>query len=351
MRRKLLGLLAAALALGAGGFMIGCSLSAPRYRGPATDHFNGEKFVNPNGVHAQEGLKPLLKWYLHRDKGPFPARPDAPYGPKPPTRVGGGRVRLTFVNHASWLVQVDSLNLLLDPVWSERVSPFSWVGPKRTRPPGLRFEDLPPIDAVLISHNHYDHLDVPTLRRLLARGDRPQFFAGLGVDEFLKGEDIPNATGLDWWQSRPLPHGVTVVSVPAQHFSGRGLRDRDAELWTGFVLRTSAGNLYYAGDTGYGPHFQEIARREGPIRLALLPIGAYRPRWFMQPIHTSPADAVQAHLDLQARQSLGTHFGTFQLADDGLTEPVTDLHQALQAHSLPDSVFRAPTEGVGWELK
>ena len=124
MRRTLLGILAAALALGAGGFIIGCSLSAPRYRGPVTDHFNGEKFVNPNGVHAQEGIKPLLKWYLHRDKGPFPERPDAPYGPKPPARVGGGRARLTFVNHASWLVQVDSLNLLLDPVWSERVSPF-----------------------------------------------------------------------------------------------------------------------------------------------------------------------------------------------------------------------------------
>ncbi|GAA4371973.1 MBL fold metallo-hydrolase [Hymenobacter koreensis] len=335
--------------LAAAEFVVGCSLSAPRYSGPKSAHFNGEQFVNQGGVQAQEGMRPLLRWMLNRDKGEFPAQPDAPYGPKPPTRVGAGQLRVTFVNHGTFLLQFDSLNILTDPIWSERCSPFQWIGPKRLRPPGLRFDDLPPIDAVLISHNHYDHLDVPTLRRLAAR-DKPQVFAGLGVKAFLDKEGIPNATDLDWWQQQLLSKRAQVVSVPAQHFSGRGLRDRDATLWAGYVLRTSAGNVYYAGDTGYGAFFQEIGRRQGPIDLAILPIGAYRPQWFMQPIHISPAEAVKAFRDLGAKRGVATHFGTFQMADDGLLEPAIDLHHALREQQVPDSAFLVLKEGIGWEL-
>lgn len=349
-RRVFLGIVALLVLLAGGGFLIGCSISAPRYQGPVSAHFDGQQFQNAGGVHAQEGLGPLLRWQLHRAKGAFPARPDLPYGPKPPARVGFGKLRVTFVNHSTFLLQFDSLNVLTDPIWSERTSPYQWIGPKRLRPPGLRFEDLPKIDAVLISHNHYDHLDLNTLRRLAAR-DQPRIFAGLGVRAFLEKEHVANATDLDWWQRQPLSPTVQLVSVPAQHFSGRGLRDRDATLWTGFVLRTTAGPLYYAGDTGYGPHFKEIGRREGPIRLAILPIGAYRPIWFMQPIHTAPAEAVQAHLDLQTPRSIATHFGTFQLADDGLTEPVTDLRQALRAKQVSDSTFLVLEEGIGWQLQ
>ncbi|TGE13994.1 twin-arginine translocation pathway signal [Hymenobacter elongatus] len=330
--------------------MVGCSLSAPRYSGPRSDHFDGKQFRNIGGVRAQEGMKPLLKWMLHREKGPFPERPDLPYGPKPPTRVGPGELRVTFVNHGTFLLQVDGLNILTDPIWSERTSPYQWAGPKRLRPPGLRFDELPPIDVVLISHNHYDHLDVETLRRLAAR-DQPRIFAGLGVRQFLTEQGIPNATDMEWWQQLPLSPQIRLACVPAQHFSGRGLRDRDATLWAGYVLQTTAGNLYYAGDTGYGDFFRAIGQRFAPIRLAILPIGAYRPQWFMAPIHISPAEAVQAHLDLGARQSIGTHFGTFQLADDGLTEPTTDLRLALEKKEVPDSTFLVLPEGLGWHAR
>ncbi|WP_400192239.1 MBL fold metallo-hydrolase [Hymenobacter sp. B81] len=348
-RRLLFWMLGGLLVLAAGGLMVGCSLSAPRYQGPQSAHFNGKQFVNQGEVRAQDGLGPLLRWMLHRDKGPFPEQPNLPYGPKPPARVGRGQLRVTFVNHGTFLLQFDSLNVLTDPIWSERCSPFQWIGPRRLRPPGLHFDDLPPIDAVLISHNHYDHLDLPTLQRLFAR-DRPRVFAGLGVRALLEKEGIGGGVDMDWWQQQALRPGVQVQCVPAQHFSGRGLRDRDATLWAGYVLHTSAGRVYYAGDTGYGPFFGEIGRRAGPLELAILPIGAYRPQWFMQPIHVSPAEAVQALRDLGARRGVATHFGTFQMADDGRDEPVRDLRAALRRQQLPDSAFLVLPEGVGWQL-
>jgi L-ascorbate metabolism protein UlaG (beta-lactamase superfamily) len=323
-------------------------LAAPRYRGPVTDHFNGRTFVNQGGVKSSQGV---MKWLLHRDKGPWPENKftEVTYGPRPPARVGRGQLRVTFVNHGTFLLQFNSLNILTDPIWSQRCSPVQWTGPQRKRPPGLRFEDLPSIDAVLISHNHYDHLDLPTLRRLAAR-DQPLLVAGLGVKALLDKKGLPNTVELDWWQSRNLGHSVKLVCTPAQHFSGRGLRDKDAELWVSYALQTSNGPLYYAGDTGYGPHFRQIRERLGPIRLAILPIGAYRPQWFMAPIHVAPAQAVEALRDLGLPRGVATHFGTFQLADDGLTEPVEDLRKVLRQAQLPDSAFLVLPEGLGWQL-
>ncbi|KUG09358.1 MBL fold metallo-hydrolase [Solirubrum puertoriconensis] len=345
-RRIWLPLLAAVLVLAAGAVLVGCSLSAPRYKGPRSEHFNGKEFVNQPPVE-EKGFGGVLKWMFNRDKDEWPEQPNAFVGPPPARQVAAGKVRLTFVGHGTFLLQVDGLNILTDPIWSERCSPFSWIGPKRMRPPGLRFEELPRIDAVVISHNHYDHLDLPTLQRLAER-DKPLILVPLGVKKLLDEEGIANATELDWWQQRDLGQAMQAVCVPAQHFSGRGLSDRNATLWAGWVLRTKAGKLYYAGDTGYGPFLQEIARREGPIQLAILPIGAYKPQWFMEPIHMSPAQAVQAHRDLGAVRSVATHFGTFQMADDGLTEPVTDLRQAMQQQQVPDSAFVVLREGVGW---
>jgi len=318
-------LLLAAGALLTAPFAAAAFFSAPRYRGPLTDHFDGQRFRNRE--RGQHGAFAFFKWMLNRERGPWRQTENKPF-PKPPQRVGPGELRVTFVNHATLLIQIDGLNLLTDPIWSERASPVSFAGPKRFRPPGLAFEDLPPIDAVMLSHNHYDHLDLPTLRRLAAR-HRPRVFCGLGNGRLLKKEGIANLTDLDWGSSETLNDLVSITAVAAKHFSGRGVLDRDRTLWTGYVLRSPFGSVYFAGDTGFGRHFEEIGREYGPIRLACLPIGAFRPIWFMSPVHISPAEAVKAHELLGAQTSLAIHFGTFALGDDGQTEPVDELKKVL----------------------
>src|SRR5437588_11149750 len=217
------------------------------------------------------------------------------------------------------------MNILTDPIWSERTSPISSVGPRRHRPPGIRFEDLPPIDLVLVSHNHYDHLDVPTLRRLSGA----PILTPLGNAALMRRHGI-SASELDWWQTK----GIATL-VPAQHFCSRGLTDRDRNLWGGFVISSPFGNVYFAGDSGSGEHFAQISKRFQPIRLALLPIGAYLPRWFMKPVHIDPAEAVEAHAVLGAATSVAIHFGTFHLGDDGLETPVRDLQRAIAAAGNP----------------
>jgi L-ascorbate metabolism protein UlaG (beta-lactamase superfamily) len=317
----LLGLLGATLAVG------GCVFAAAGYQGPPSDHFDGRVFHNEEPT-ARPATN-FLKWALHRRAGPWQEWTKAPPGPPPPTRVAGDDLRVTFINHATVLIQTAGLNVLTDPIWSDRCSPISWLGPKRVRPPGIRFEDLPPIDVVLISHDHYDHMDLPTLRRLDEKF-HPRFFTGLGNAAILKDGSVPSAHELDWWQSAPLAAGVTLTAVPAQHFSNRSLSDRNNTLWEGFVIQGPAGAIYFAGDTGYGPHFAEIRKRFGSIRLAMLPIGAYDPEWFMGMIHENPAQAVQAQRDLGASTAVAIHFGTFPLADDGQTEPLEALRVALQ---------------------
>jgi L-ascorbate metabolism protein UlaG (beta-lactamase superfamily) len=256
---------------------------------------------------------------------------------------------VTFVNHATVLIQTEGLNILTDPVWSERASPVSWAGPKRHRSPGLRFEDLPPIDVVLISHNHYDHLDVKTLVRLNTE-HRPHFMTGLGNRAFLEAHEISNILELDWWDAAKVSESLSVTCVPAKHFSGRGLRDRDATLWCGYVIEASAGNVYFAGDTGMGSHFVEIKDRLGPIRLALLPIGAYLPIWFMHPVHISPSQAIEVHNILNPTISMAIHFGTFALGDDGEFEPVLKLREALNNSSQSDSRFWVLGHGEGRDV-
>lgn len=330
-------------------FTKGCSLfSAPRYKGAKSDHFDGERFINQGEVRSA-GFGDVLRWQLTKDPRPWRRWTDAPYGAPPPERVGRGELRVTFVNHATTLVQVDGVNILTDPVWSERVSPVSFVGPKRVRPPGIRFEDLPPIDAVILSHNHYDHMDLPTLRRLGA-AHTPRFIAGLGNARFLQREGIANAGDLDWWQSVELRNGVKLTAVPAQHFSNRGLADRDGTLWVGFVIEGSEGYTYFAGDTGYGPHFEQIRARFGRPRLAILPIGAFAPEWFMAPVHISPAEAVKAHEVLGAGRSVAMHFGTFKLADDGEEEPVERLLEAREAARVEPDRFWVLGFGEGRDV-
>jgi L-ascorbate metabolism protein UlaG (beta-lactamase superfamily) len=224
------------------------------------------------------------------------------------------------------------MNILTDPIWSQRCSPFPFIGPSRHRPPGIRFDDLPPIDLVLVSHNHYDHLDAPTLRALKKRFHAPTLTplgnSALMARYGIKGHDM------DWWQTRQIS-SLNITLVPAQHFCARALSDRDATLWGGFVISGRAGDVYVAGDTGWGDHFAEIARRFPSIRLACLPIGAYLPRWFMKPAHIDPAEAVDAHKVLRASTSVAMHYGTFNLGDDGEMEPVDDLRRAIAANGNP----------------
>ena len=312
-----------------------------RWVGPRTDHFDGARFHNQATVE-HESAAGLVKWMLSREAGPW-RRVAAEPGPPPPERVTDG-VRVTFVGHATCLVQMDGLNLLTDPVWGERSSPVSWAGPRRFRPPGIRFDDLPPIDAVLLSHDHYDHLCAPTMTRL-AREHGPRVASGLGNGALLRRLGVTEAIELDWWESTPLDERVRATFVPAQHFSGRGVNDRDQTLWGGFVVEGPAGTVYFAGDTGMGPCFEQIRARFGPVDLALLPIGAYRPEWFMSRVHVSPSEAVEAARILEARTSVAIHFGTFRLADDGMDEPVEALETALDALGSGAPQFWVLNEG------
>jgi L-ascorbate metabolism protein UlaG (beta-lactamase superfamily) len=231
----------------------------------------------------------------------------------------------TFVNHSTVLLQQPGVNILTDPIWSRRCSPVSFAGPPRHRAPGIDFDRLPPIHIVLVSHNHYDHLDVPTLRRLASRaGGSTTFVAPLGVAQLLESHGISPVRELDWGDSLTLS-GMTVHSLPAFHFSGRGLFDRDRTLWCGYMIESDIGLVYFAADTGFGQHFSWIRDRFGPPRLALLPIGAYEPQWFMSPVHMNPDEALQAHHIIGARSSIAIHHGTFQLADESIDAPARRL--------------------------
>ena len=286
----------------------------------------------------RENLGDVVRWMASRDPGPWRAWTDVPPAPAPPVRVGAGEMRVTFVNHSTVLIQMDGVNVLTDPIWSERCSPVSFAGPRRVVPPGIRFEQLPPIDVVLVSHNHYDHMDLPTLRRL-ADEHRPRVIVPLGNRRTLGRRGVAGPKELEWWDSTRVQDVVTVHAVPAQHFSGRGLFDRDRALWAGFVVTGPAGAVYFAGDTGFGPHFEEIRKRLGAPRLALLPIGAYRPEWFMSRVHASPDEALAAHRILDAHTSVGIHFGTFRLADDGQDEPGERIEALLRDSEGPAPRF------------
>ena len=326
LRRRWRGPAAAMLAVA----LVACaSLSAPRYHGPPSDHFDGRRFHNPTPFKDRQ-IEDALRLEVHAlegKRGYWDGWQDLPTD-TPPTRVGAGMVRVTFVNHATVLIQTDSLNVLTDPIWSKRASPVSWYGPKRHRPPGVRFEDLPPIDLVVLSHNHYDHMDLPTLRRLVARF-HPRIVTGLGNAAYLASHGVPGAEDVDWWQSVPIRVGVRLTGVPAQHWSARSTRDKWRTLWLGFVLETPSDTVYFAGDTGFGEFFPEIRERFGAIRLAILPIAPARPRKAMAPRHMSAGDAVHAAAILGASTAMAVHFGTFQQGDDAEDEPVRALGAAL----------------------
>jgi L-ascorbate metabolism protein UlaG (beta-lactamase superfamily) len=310
----------------------------PGYRGAPSDHFDGRLFGNPH-AGAGKSFAEFWRWQRTRRPTQWPRWVENRARPALPEALRRGELALTFINHITFLLQYQGLNVLTDPVYSERVSPTQRLGPRRVRAPGLPFEQLPHIDVVLISHNHYDHLDLATLRRLDA-AHAPRFVTGLGNAPFLRDHGLDEVVELDWWE-RTQMRDLEVIFTPAQHWSGRGLRGRNRTLWGGFVVRVGSTQLFFAGDTGYSDHFTTIRQRFGPVDVALLPIGAYAPRWFMREQHMDPDDAVLAHLDLEAHLSIATHFGCFQLTDEGIDDPLEELAAARQRHAVPATGFKA----------
>lgn len=313
----------------------------------SSDHFDGERFFNP-WADTDKGFRDFLRWTLNGSRAKWPARVENGEYPPPPREVGEGEIAATYIGQASLLVQVAGSNILTDPIFSERASPFSWAGPKRARPPGVPLDALPRIDLVLLSHNHYDHMDLPSLEALQKRWS-PKIVTGLGNGSYLARNRIGDAVELDWWDSVDAKPELNVTYVPAQHWSSRSVLDRRRTLWGGHWIESTAGVVYFAGDSGYGPHFAEIRRRLGAPDVALLPIGAYEPRWFMAAQHMNPADAVQAHLDLGPALSVGMHFGTFQLTDEAIDAPLEALEAAKRERGIPAHAFRAP--GFGETLR
>ena len=320
----------------------------PYYSGPPSDHFDGLRFFNPDHPDTDRGLRDLLRWKLKETAAPWP-RSVPVRQTVPDARIAG--LRATIVGHASVLIQAGDLNVLTDPVWSDRASPLPFAGPRRVWAPGIAFESLPQIDAVLLSHNHYDHLDLATLRRLHIR-DSPLMVTPLGNDAILR-RAIPGVrvvTG-DWWDRIAIGKGGEVTILPAYHWSARTGRDRRMALWSGFMLSTGAGHSYFSGDTGYGNGriFHDVRRRIGRPDLALIPIGAYAPRWFMCAQHTDPNEAVQIMEDLEAVRAVGIHWGVFRLTDEHRDEPPELLRKALARRGIAEKLFPAGVPGLSYE--
>ena len=308
-----------------------------------SDHFDGSRFFNPTLPHGFEPSRRSVLKMMREPRQPWPVWVENKGVPRLDATLRPGEVAITFVNHATFLIQTADAAILTDPMWSERASPFRRIGPRRVRAPGVAFENLPRIDLVLLSHNHYDHLDLATLARLRHRF-APAVLAAAGDARVLRPLGLAQLHELDWWDEIRCD-ALTVTFVPAQHFSARGLFDRRKSLWGGYVIATRGRRIYFSGDTGYSTHFAEIRRRLGAPDVALIGIGAYEPRWFMQPVHMNPAEAVRAHRDLTARHSIGMHFGTFQLTTEAIDAPQAELRQALLASGIADGEFVTLHEG------
>ena len=289
---------------------------------PISDHCDGKRFFNPGVPPSSRGLLQVLRWRMQSQRAIWPSGIVDPAFPPPPDTVPAGSAAITFINHASFLIRLPGAVVLTDPIHSERCSPVSRAGPRRARPAGIALTDLPRPDIVLLSHNHYDHMDLPTLRAIQQR-HAARFVTTLGNARPLRRLGI-DAVELDWWQDAAIGD-LRIVCTRARHFSARTPFDRNRTLWGGFMVRTGHGQILFGGDSAAGNHWRDIRHRLGAPDIALLPIGAYEPRWFMSAAHMNPAEAVEAHHDLQSRQSIGMHFGTFQLTDEAIDAPLEAL--------------------------
>ncbi|MCA0425339.1 MAG: MBL fold metallo-hydrolase [Proteobacteria bacterium] len=351
-RRTLLKTLGIPTILGVGGVFAYSRRANARsfyYEGPPSDHFDGVRFFLP-GQTRDKTQAELWSWRMAGGKQVWPASFASPFQDRPPGGLRNG-LRVTLIGHASFLIQAAGQNILVDPVYSERASPFAFAGPKRVNAPGIAFSNLPRIDHILITHNHYDHMDMATLRRLAAEHPGAKILVPLGNDAILAAAGITlSIAARDWGEAQPLSTDITAHLVPAKHWSARGLFDRRHALWCGFVLETPAGIVHICGDTGYHqPLFTSIREKFGAPRLSLIPIGAYEPRWFMRDQHVDPQDAVNILLDCGAKAAIGCHWGTFQLTDEAAESPAEELAGELVKRGIGADRFVAFRPGQVWE--
>ncbi|MBX2883140.1 MAG: MBL fold metallo-hydrolase [Granulosicoccus sp.] len=313
-------------------------------------HFDGKRFAYPD--NSQKGSRwDVLRWAITRKPAKWPRKLPNPEPDPIHQSVGDKQLRITFINHATVLIQSDELNIITDPVFSKRVSPVSFAGPRRHRNPGLNIDQLPPIHAVLISHTHYDHMDLPSIDAI-SRRDQPVIVAPLNNGVIIEKATDQKAVELTWWSQHAVNEQTQVHLVPARHWTSRKPGDENQALWGGFVICFPSGNVFFAGDTGYGDgsHFTQASETFGTFRCALLPIGGYEPRWFMQSQHMNPDEAVLAFKKLKANYALGIHHGTFQLTDEAHDAPLLELQQALKEHAIDPDIFRTLDNGGAWNI-
>jgi L-ascorbate metabolism protein UlaG (beta-lactamase superfamily) len=328
------------------GLMMSCSAVNPYFEA-GKPHHKPDGFTNTYGPAGGKPLKELLTWFSDRAREGLPKAPDTLFAnyrfpvQQPDLdllKSNRSAVTATWVGHATVFMQIGGLNILTDPHFSERTFMVQFAGPKRRAPLPVTLQDLPAIDLVLISHNHYDHLDRSTVQALLKQSPQPLFVAPLGIDLWLRNEGAQRVERFDWWDERSLL-GATVTFVPAQHWSSRSPFDRNKTLWGGWVVRKDDFSFYFAGDSGYSKDFADIGKKFGGFDFSLIPVGAYEPRWFMKDQHVNPMEAVQAHRDVGSRLTMGIHWGTFELTDEPLDQPVADLADALKAQAVPPDRF------------
>jgi L-ascorbate metabolism protein UlaG (beta-lactamase superfamily) len=325
-------------------FLFGLQAMASVY--PLSDHYDGNKFRNPKGDHLLS-LLDIFQWKWNARPALWPKDVRNKEFPLVPLAENGRGV-VTFINHATFLIQLPGLNIITDPIYCDRASPIDFAGPKRVRLPGVPFEKLPRIDVVIISHNHYDHLDVDALK-MIDEKFHPLFLVPLGNRAFLLEKGIQIVQELDWWQEFKVRENKFVLT-PAEHWSARYFWDKNDSLWGGYMIATPQSKIFFAGDTGYGEHFLDIKSRLGTPDVALLPIGAYEPRDIMKAHHMNPSEALQASLDLEATKSIGMHFGTFQLTDEGMDDPVKKLEEALRKKAISSDVFTTLRESESYSF-
>lgn len=330
----------------------GCA-AAGKYYDPEKPNRTPSGFRN---TYPEEPRASLLKWQWERLTQGLPKAPANNYNFPMATpeiawlQANKSVTSVTWISHATALLQINGMNVITDPIFSERASPFSFIGPKRKVPLNIAPEQLPHIDVVVISHNHYDHLDQASVEKLNAQaGGPPLFLVPLGVKEWMAGVGITNVREMDWWDKTSAGK-LDISFVPVRHWSARSLTDRSETLWGGWVIKTAEGaphpfSVFFAGDTGYSKDFQDIGRKFGSFDFALIPIGAYAPRWFMQGQHVDPEQAVQIHKDVHAKRSIGIHWGTFELADEPLDEPPQLLAEAVKKAGLPAQEFTVLKHG------